>query len=117
MTRRRSILRLIGRLMLAVLAVGAVVLVFRQGLIPAQLSPLPPIDLASPSGWFIDWRLAELKRSRPLCERVIQSEHIKAAVVPDNPVKNGCGWENAVRISAVGGAAGGGNQGEPQVTT
>lgn len=105
MARRRPILRLIGRLMLAGLAIGAVVLVFRQGLIPAQFSPLPPIDLASPSGWFIDWRLAELKRSRALCERALKSDHIKATPVADSPIKNGCGWENAVRVTTVGGAS------------
>ncbi len=79
--------------------------VFRQGLIPAAWSPLPALDIASPNAWLVDWRIAELKRDRALCTRVLKAPHIVATPVRDNPVKDGCGWENAVRISSAGGAA------------
>lgn len=89
------------------LLVAAAVIVFivaRQGLLPAAWSPLPALDLANGDAWFVDWRIAELKRDRALCMRVLKAPQISAAPVRDNPVKDGCGWENAVRISSAGGA-------------
>lgn len=90
-----------GRLLL--LAV-AVVVIFRQGLIPARYSPLPLVNLAVPNDWLIDWRLAELKRDRAFCDRVLRSPYIEAQAIPDQPPKDGCGWNNSVRISALSGA-------------
>ena len=76
----------------------------RQGLIPAAWSPLPALDLSDSGAWLVDWRIAELKHDRALCSRVLKAPQIRASPVPANPIKNGCGWENAVRISSAGGA-------------
>jgi hypothetical protein len=100
---RRRKLRLRGGVALALLAI-CVFFVMRQGLLPAAWSPLPALDLADPGAWFVDWRIAELKRDRALCLRVLRAPQISAAPVAANPLKNGCGWENAVRISNAGGA-------------
>jgi hypothetical protein len=78
--------------------------VFRQGLLPTWLSPLPALDLSVPNAWFVDWRIAEVGRSRSLCQRVLRQPMITATSIDANPVKDGCGWENAVRISRAGGA-------------
>lgn len=78
-------------------------IVFRQGLVPAAYSPLPALDLAEESAWFVDWRIAELKRDRDLCRRVLKPPAITATPVKPNPIKDGCGWENAVRLSNVAG--------------
>ncbi len=91
-------------LVMAVLVV-ALFMVMRQGLIPAYLSPLPAIDLSVPNAWLVDWRIAELRQDRALCTRVLKAPMIVAAPVANNPIKDGCGWENAVRISSAGGAA------------
>jgi hypothetical protein len=69
------------------------------------LSPLPALDLSVPNAWFVDWRIAELKRDKALCARVLRQPAITATPVRDNPIKDGCGWENAVRISSAGGAS------------
>ncbi len=79
--------------------------IMRQGVIPAYLSPLPALDLSVPNAWLVDWRIAELKRDRALCTRVLKPPQISASPVNDNPVKDGCGWQNAVRISNAGGAS------------
>jgi hypothetical protein len=100
---RRRKLRLRGGVALALLAI-CVFFVMRQGFLPAAWSPLPALDLADPGAWFVDWRIAELKRDRALCLRVLRAPQISAAPVSANPLKNGCGWENAVRISNAGGA-------------
>ena len=89
---------------LVLLALG-VVAAFREGLLPAAWSPLPALDLSNANAWLVDWRIAELKRDRALCMRVLRPPYITASAVPARPVTNGCGWENAVRISSAGGAA------------
>lgn len=91
--------------LLLALAAAIVFLVMRQGVLPTWLSPLPALDLSVPNAWFVDWRIAELKRDRALCARVLHLPVISAQPVPPNPIKNGCGWENAVRISSAGGAS------------
>ena len=50
-------------------------------------------------------QLTELKRDRALCSRVLKLPQITATPVRESPFKDGCGWENAVRISNAGGAA------------
>lgn len=39
-----------------------------------------------------------------MCRAILREPHIAATPIPDNPIKDGCGWVNAVRLSAVGGA-------------
>jgi hypothetical protein len=91
---------------IALLAVGIGVL-FRQGLVPAWLDPLPAIDLARPNAWFVDWRLAAIRRNSDLCRRVLTPPHIEAQPIADNPLRDGCGWINGVRMSAAGGVRAG----------
>ena len=100
---RRSLL-IAGLMLLLLLLAGAAVVAFQQGLIPARYSPLPLLNLDHPSRFFLDWQLAELRREPELCRRVLTAPHIDAAAVTDNPVRNGCGWVNSVRLAVVGGA-------------
>src|SRR5919106_299420 len=101
MRKRRPIL--VGLILLLVLA-GAAMVSFRQGLIPARYSPLPLLSLDHPSRLLLDWQLAELRREPELCRRALTAPHIEAVVVRDNPLTNGCGWVNSVRLAGVGGA-------------
>jgi hypothetical protein len=94
-----------GIIIWAALALLGVFIVFRQGLLPAAWSPLPALDLGNGNGWLVDWRIAELKHDRALCSRVLKTPHIAAAPVAANPIKDGCGWDNAVRMSNAGGAS------------
>jgi hypothetical protein len=99
--RRRSIL---GRLILLLIVVVGIGFLFRQGLVPASLNPLPVANLDSPGGLLLDWQLAALRYEPELCRQVIASPNIEAALVPDNPLRNGCGWVTAVRMAQAGGA-------------
>jgi hypothetical protein len=103
---RRSGSRVL-RFMLLALVLGGVAFVFRQGLLPAALNPLPAVDLGQPNAWLIDWRLAALKYNPELCRRVLSPPHIEAQPIPDNPLQNGCGWTNSVRMSEAGGVRAG----------
>jgi hypothetical protein len=86
------------------LFVGGVGMVFRQGLLPPKLSPLPVLNLDYKGGWLVDWQLAEIRRDASLCERVIRNPNIDAKPIADLPLTEGCGLTNGVRVSGVGGA-------------
>lgn len=77
---------------------------FRFGLIPARYSPLPRLSLAAPGGMLVDWQIAELRHEPQLCREVLAGPVVEASSIPDSPIKNGCGWENAFRLSRAGGA-------------
>ena len=80
-------------------------IVLRQGLLPARWTPLPALKIDRPLPFLVDWQLAELKRDRSLCQRVIsQAEQLVAKPIPPKPIRQGCGWTNAVRITRAGGA-------------
>jgi len=97
------------RFLVAGLIVGALAMIFRQGVLPAHLTPLPRLDLARPLPLVVDWQLAELRYDRRLCQETIASRDgeralINARRVADRPLKNGCGWINAVGVRKVGSA-------------
>jgi hypothetical protein len=101
-SRRRKALAVSIMLVLVVALLGSV-FALREGLVPGMLNPLPAADLAQSSPWFIDWRLAALRYDPQLCKLVLVPPHIKAQPIPDNPLRNGCGWINAVRVFEVDG--------------
>jgi hypothetical protein len=96
--------RVILRLLLAVLVLAALFGAFWFGLVPQRYSPFAPISLKERPSWFVDFRIAALRRDPELCRTVLREPHIVAAPIPDNPIHDGCGWENAVRVASVGGA-------------
>jgi hypothetical protein len=95
------------RVVLIVLLAVGVGLLFRQGLVPAWLDPLPAIDLGRANPLLVDWRLAAIKRNPDLCRRVLVPPHIEAQPIADSPLRDGCGWVNGVRMSAAGGVRAG----------
>jgi hypothetical protein len=88
---------------LALAAGGGCAFIVHMGLLPRAVNSLLAIDLAQPNPWFIDWRLAALRDDTELCKRVLTARQIKAQPIPDNPLHNGCGWINAVRLFEAGG--------------
>lgn len=98
--------RYILRSLFVLFIVGAISIVFRQGLLPAHLTPLPRLDLAQPLPLVTDWQLAELRYDRRLCRETISTPGlIRARQIKDNPPLKGCGWTNAISISWAGGAS------------
>lgn len=95
--------RLILRTLLAALVLFAIAGAFWFGLVPQRFSPFAAISLDEPNAWFLDPRLAALRRDPVLCKAVLREPHITAAPISDNPIKNGCGWKNSVSISRAGG--------------
>ena len=99
--RRRVLPHVLLLLLLAVITAGA----FWFGFIPQRYSPFAPLSLEESDQWFIDPRLAALRRDPALCQAVLKAPHIDAAGIADSPIKNGCGWVNSVRVTQAGGAA------------
>lgn len=95
---------LVRKLSIVAVCVIAVVLAFRQGLIPARFSPLPPIDLEKPYPLLVDWQLVALGKDKQLCRKMTQQPGITARPVADQPLLKGCGWVNAVSVLSAGGA-------------
>jgi hypothetical protein len=104
------------RVFLASLLVIAITVVFRQGLLPARMTPLPRLNLANPLPLIVDWQIAELRYDRDLCRAILaDGKTITARPIPDRPLRKGCGWINAVHMSRAGGAALGVNRVSCQV--
>jgi len=85
-------------------ALAAGLAAFWFGVIPQRVSPFSPLTLDAPDQWFIDPKLAALRRDPVLCQATLKTPHIEAVAVPDVPIERGCGSVNAVEMSSVGGA-------------
>jgi len=96
--------RIILSALLAALVLGAIFAALWLGLVPQRYSPLAPISLDEPPSWFTDFRLAALRLDPEQCRAILREPHIAATPVPDNPIKDGCGWVNAFQLRAAGGA-------------
>lgn len=97
----RRFARILSRFLLVTLVALGVVAGFWLGLVPQRLSPFSPLSLSEPAQWFLDPRLAALRRDPMLCRAVLQAPFIEASPIPDRPYKDGCGWLNGVRIETV----------------
>ncbi len=101
MKRRRHI---VYKLLLFILICAAVFAAFWFGVVPQRLSPFSPLSLEKENQWFLDPKLAALRRDPALCQSILKEPHIDATPIPDSPAKNGCGWVNSVKFSEIGGA-------------
>jgi hypothetical protein len=95
--------RTVYRVVLVLLVTVSIIAAFWFGLVPQRLSPFSPLSLETRQ-WFVEPRLSVLRHDPALCQSVLKAPHIDATPIPDNPIKNGCGWTNAVRFSSTGGA-------------
>jgi hypothetical protein len=96
----RTFLLLVLVLLLAASGLAALWL----GLVPQRYSPLAPISLDERPGWFVNYRLAALRRDKDRCRALLASPQLAATPIADKPISNGCGWSNAVRMTSAGGA-------------
>lgn len=100
----RRLFRLLARLLLIGLLLAATSAAFWFGIVPQRFSPLAPIALDAPQQWFIDLKLAALRRDPALCHAVLKTPQIDTTQVDDIPINKGCGLINGVRTSAIAGA-------------
>lgn len=70
----------------------------------AQSGGVRLVNIDRPGSLFLDWRLDQIGRSPTVCQNTLGSQNFRAHSVDDKPIVKGCGWQNAVRVSSVGGA-------------
>ena len=102
--RSRHQSRYRARLEFGLIAAATIFATFWLGLVPPRFSPFAPVNLSEPDSWFLDFRLAALKRDAHQCHAALASPLIDATPIPDAAFEKGCGWRNAVRFSHAGGA-------------
>jgi hypothetical protein len=100
----RAFFQTLARLVLMLLVLIGVFGAFWFGLVPQRWSPFPPIALSQPANWFLDPRLAALRSDPQLCRAVLIEPYVNASPIADEPIKNGCGWTNTIRLASVGSA-------------
>ena len=91
--------------MLVILLSTSVFAAFWFGMVPQRLSPLPRISLGVQGQWLIDARLAMLRRDPNLCREVLVRPHIVVSEIKSRPLREGCGWTNAVALSQAAGVS------------
>lgn len=101
MARRR---RVFAPFLLFVMLAGSAIFALWLGMVPQRWSPFSPLSLELKEPWFLDVRLAALRRDPALCQSILKAPHIEAAPIADRPFNDRCGWSNAVRVSSIGGA-------------
>lgn len=72
------------------------------GHVRTSFMPFPPINIEK-SYAMIGWRISGLTYDRAACDKALSHPAVQSRRIGDSPIKNGCGWENAVRMNLIGG--------------
>jgi hypothetical protein len=67
--------------------------------IPDRWNPWAPLDIEEPPGWLTRFKLARLSQDEPLCRAVLADSTLRYQPVEDRQNPQGCGFDNAVRIT------------------
>ena len=106
-TGRANVKRIARVLVLAALVVvpwyalktGAIV-------VPDEWNPWAPLDVEAPLNWMTRFKLARVVNDRGLCLASLREAGVRYEPVADRAVRDGCGFENAVRVRATNIAVG-----------
>lgn len=71
--------------------------------LPYRFNPLAPLKLEQPPDWLTGWRLRRLAGSPDMCRQILSA--LAARPVPDQPIRKGCGYTDAFRVSQLSGAS------------
>jgi hypothetical protein len=84
------------------LGLGGAGLALTQGWVelPNRWNPWAPLAFDDPPNILTPWKVKRLAADPPACLSALESSGLRYAVEPDRTLERGCGWENAVRISA-----------------
>ncbi len=84
-----------------VVSIGLAVMLQRGDLeVEDRWNPWAPLRIADPPNWLTRYKLARLDRDRAECRQVLAGADLRHAPIPDRETAAGCGFDNAVRISA-----------------
>ncbi|SEO99260.1 Uncharacterized conserved protein [Luteibacter sp. UNC138MFCol5.1] len=90
-------------LLLLVLLLSLCALVWTSGWRPPdRYNPWAPLDLRATPDAFLRFKLARLDDDPAMCRAAIREGGAAFVPVPDRHEVSGCGWTDAVRLSAIG---------------
>lgn len=90
-------------LLLFVLLLALAALVWSRGWRPPdRYNPWAPLDLAAEPDMFLRFKLGRLGDDPAMCRAAIRDAGAVFTPVADRKEPNGCGWTDAVRLSAIG---------------
>ena len=69
--------------------------------LPDRWNPWAPLWPQEPPTLFTSYKLARLSGDPRACTAALAASKLSFATVPDRPLANGCGWSNAVRVTAL----------------
>ena len=69
--------------------------------LPDRWNPWAPLWPQDPPTALTPYKLARLGGDPQACARALAATSLSFAPVPDRPLANGCGWSNAVRVTAL----------------
>jgi hypothetical protein len=82
---------------------GLVVVAFaKQWLeLPDRWNPWAPLWPQEPPTALTSYKLARLRADPQACSAALSATSLSFSSLPDRPISNGCGWSNAVRVTAL----------------
>lgn len=89
------------RILLALLLAAALgTWLLRSGriVIPPEWNPWAPLSVAHPPNLLTRHKLQRLEQDPAQCQAVLLGAALKHQPVPDNDLRDGCGWHDAVRV-------------------
>ena len=69
--------------------------------LPDRWNPWAPLWPADPPTFITAYKLSRLAADPAACRRTLQAAGVTQMAMPDRAVTEGCGWTNAVRVSAL----------------
>src|SRR4051812_37164954 len=85
----------------AVLAVLVAAFVEQWLSLPDRWNPWAPLWPQESPNALTSYKLARLSRDPQACTTALGATALSFTAVPDRPLANGCGWSNAVRVTAL----------------
>lgn len=100
----RAVAAVATRLVLAAAALAALAWAWEEGRhrLPPQWNPWAPLDLAEPPGPFTAWKLRRATATPAACTAWLDTAGMRHTPVADRIGDDGCGWQNASRVSGLG---------------
>lgn len=91
--------------LLFMLLLSLTALVWARGWrVPDRCNPWAPLDLKAEPDAFLRYKLQRLDEDPAMCRAAIHDAGAVFTPVADHEEAGGCGWSNAVRLSAISGA-------------
>ncbi|MDR7095323.1 extensin-like domain-containing protein [Hydrogenophaga laconesensis] len=66
--------------------------------VPPEWNPWAPLSVHHPPNLLTRHKLLRLEQDAPQCQAVLDRAGLKHTTLPDNDLRDGCGWRDAVRV-------------------